>query len=78
MKLLLVHPVLGEVDLSRKKKKRAIFPPLSLGILAGMTPDDIEVEIVDENLEDINFDHDADMIGITSMTAAAPRAPLLS
>lgn len=74
MKLLLIHPILGEMPKEQKKKRRAIFPPLNLAIIAALTPPDIEVEIIDENLEDINYDTDADLIGITVMTAAANRA----
>jgi len=74
MKLLLIHPILGEMPKEQKKKRRAIFPPLNLAILAGLTPQDVEVELIDENLEDINYNTDAELIGITVMTAAADRA----
>ena len=31
----------------------AVMPPLGLAILAALTPPDLEIEIVDENVEDI-------------------------
>ncbi|MFQ5927706.1 MAG: B12-binding domain-containing radical SAM protein, partial [Terriglobia bacterium] len=51
-----------------------IVPPLNLAILAGLTPSDIEVQIIDESVEPIDFDTDADLIGITAMTNMAPVA----
>lgn len=53
---------------------RAAFPGLNLAIIAGITPPDVEVQIVDESVEPINFETDADLIGITGMTNVAPVA----
>ncbi|MEW6376442.1 MAG: radical SAM protein [Thermodesulfobacteriota bacterium] len=50
------------------------FPPLSVLTLAASTPEDVEVSIIDENLEPIRYEIDADLIGITVMTPQAPRA----
>jgi len=50
------------------------FPPLSLLTLASATPEDVEVSIIDENLEELNYGIEADLIGITVMTPQAPRA----
>jgi radical SAM superfamily enzyme YgiQ (UPF0313 family) len=50
------------------------FPPLSLTTLATFTPQDVEVEITDENLDEINFEDCADLVGITTMTPQANRA----
>lgn len=74
MKILFIHPDLGEIDPKGKKKRKAIFPPLSLGVLAGMTPSDVGVQLIDDKLEQIPYDTDADLVAITVMTAAAPRA----
>jgi len=73
MKILLVAP-------GRHRKKPGIIgrafhvPPLSLGILASLTPTDIEVELIDENLHDLSYDEAPDLVAITSLTAVAPRA----
>ena len=53
---------------------RAAFPGLNLAIIAAITPPDIEVRIIDESVEPIDFDCDADLIGITGMTNMAPVA----
>ena len=50
------------------------FPPLSVLTLAASTPEGIEVSIIDENLERIDFETDADLVGITVMTPQSTRA----
>ncbi len=50
------------------------FPPLSLLTLASQSPEDVEVSILDENIEKLNFYTEADLVGITVMTPQAPRA----
>jgi len=49
------------------------MPMLGLYRLAALTPDDIEVEIVDENVDEIEYGP-TDLVGISVMTPAAPRA----
>ncbi|MFZ1946873.1 MAG: radical SAM protein [bacterium] len=49
-------------------------PPLSLGILASLTPRNIEVNLLDENMQDLDFSDAPDLVGITCLTASAPRA----
>jgi radical SAM superfamily enzyme YgiQ (UPF0313 family) len=51
-----ILPVLG---------KRCIFPNLSMPTLAGLTPREHEVVLCDENVEPIDFDVDADLVGVT-------------
>jgi radical SAM superfamily enzyme YgiQ (UPF0313 family) len=48
--------------------------PLAVPTVAALTPSGIDVHIVDENIEEIPFEYDADLIGITVMTLQAPRA----
>lgn len=45
--------------------KKCVFPNLSLPTVAGITPPEHEVVLVDENVEDIDFDIEADIIGLT-------------
>ena len=71
-KLVLINPVNPRkggltVNLSSR------FPPLGLGIVAALTPEDWDIEIVDENFEPFSF-RDADLVGLTAFTAAATRA----
>jgi len=51
-----ILPVLG---------KRCIFPNLSMPTLAGLTPAEHEVVLCDENVEEIDFDAPADLVGVT-------------
>jgi radical SAM superfamily enzyme YgiQ (UPF0313 family) len=46
-------------------KKRCVFPNLALPTVAGLTPPSHEIVLCDENVEPIDFDTDADVVGIT-------------
>ncbi len=50
------------------------LPPLNLLMIAAYTPEEFEVEIIDEAFDDIDFDSVVDLVGITCMTPLAPRA----
>lgn len=71
-KLLLVNPRnRGRGGLAETLELR--YQPLALGIVAAHTPAGWEIELADENFE--RFRHrDADLVGLTAMTATAPRA----
>ena len=71
-KLLLVNPV-NTVRSGFSVNPSSRFPPLGLGILASLTPDSWEVELVDENFTDFDY-RDADLVGLTAFTSAANRA----
>lgn len=74
MKILLVNPGLSLPAPDSKKKHKGLFPPLNLALLAACTPRHHQVELVDEHLAELNPDAGADLVGITVMTAFAPRA----
>ncbi len=70
--LLLINPVNpSRAGLAINKGSR--FPPLGLGIIAALTPDGWEIDILDENLEPFKF-AEADLVGLTAFTSAANRA----
>jgi len=46
-------------------RKRCVFPNLALPTVAGLTPPPHEVVLCDENVEPIDFNTDADIVGIT-------------
>jgi len=46
-------------------KKKCVFPNLSLPTVAGITPREHEVVLCDENVEPVDFDTDADIVGLT-------------
>jgi radical SAM superfamily enzyme YgiQ (UPF0313 family) len=47
---------------------------LALPLLAALTPDDIEKEIIDENIRPINFDEKVDLVAMTVMIHLVLRA----
>jgi radical SAM superfamily enzyme YgiQ (UPF0313 family) len=51
-----------------------LAPPLVLPLLAGLTPPEVDVRLVDENVEPVDVNAAADWVAITCMTASAPRA----
>lgn len=72
MRVLLICPQGRCTAVGRKFKFP--FPTACLPVLAGLTPPDFEVRLVDEIVEDIDFDLEADLVGITLMTPMASRA----
>jgi len=78
MKILLIAPSSGKWKKVAKARffngKTFRFSLLSLLSVAAETPPDVKVKIVDEQVEDIPWDEQFDLVGITCMTALAPRA----
>jgi len=78
MKILLIAPTSGKWEKASRSKlfngKTFRFSLLSLLCVAAETPKDFQVTIIDEQIEDIPWHEDFDLIGITCMTALAPRA----
>ena len=57
---------------------KVLAPPLALPLLAALTPPEVEVRLLDENVEAVDTTADVDWVAITCMTASAPRAYALS
>ncbi len=75
MKIVLISPA---IDAEKRTNKGLMMPQLSLYILEGLTPKKHEVKIIEEEITDIDLDLDCDLVGISCMTANAPRAYELS
>ncbi|HIH29610.1 MAG TPA: B12-binding domain-containing radical SAM protein [Thermoplasmata archaeon] len=78
MKILLVFPRIehGATTYSDKGSWSSIlfgYPIITLPHLAGITPRQHTVKIVNENYEELDYNEQADLIGITSYTMTAPR-----
>jgi radical SAM superfamily enzyme YgiQ (UPF0313 family) len=78
MKVLLVKPSHFERNGTLVKLRKGRRIELTLPLLAALTPADIEVELVDETIQEVPFDTDSDLVGITSLTRNAPRAYALA
>ena len=75
-RLLLVdpYPRNNSYHLTASGRRAVWFPKLSLPVIAAYTPESWSVDLVDEAVQDINFDHPCDLVGISVMTCYAPRA----
>jgi radical SAM superfamily enzyme YgiQ (UPF0313 family) len=73
MKLTLIYPSVG-----RKENKPYVrawqMQPLSMALLASLTPPDVEVRFYDDRMEEIDFDEPTDLVAISVETFTALRA----
>jgi radical SAM superfamily enzyme YgiQ (UPF0313 family) len=65
---------LVRVTHKRTRAWQVFLRTLTLPVLAALTPSSIEVKITDERTESIDYESDADLIGLTYLTADAHRA----
>jgi radical SAM superfamily enzyme YgiQ (UPF0313 family) len=74
--LLLVdpYPRNNPYHLTASERRAVWFPKLSLPVIAAYTPADWDVVLVDEAVQDIDFDQPCDLVGLSIMTCYAPRA----
>jgi len=79
MKILLIYPKL-EHGITTHKDSNTPFsklfgnPSLTLPQIAAVTPQKHEVHILDENFEEVNYNNDYDLVGISVLTMTAPNA----
>lgn len=73
MKLTLIKPNIGRREHSLYVDEGRM-EPLQLGILAALTPEDIEVVMYDDRMEEIPYDEPTDVVAITVETFTARRA----
>jgi radical SAM superfamily enzyme YgiQ (UPF0313 family) len=77
MKIQLLSPA-GEIHRNKTGifKQSLRYAPLTLTTLAALIPEELnaEVTIQDEGVEPLDFDFDADLVGITAITGTAQRA----
>jgi radical SAM superfamily enzyme YgiQ (UPF0313 family) len=80
VRLYLINPSNQLVSMAKLKKNRwkryRIWKPLNLLVLAGLTPPEWEITIIDENLgiPDYSAMPQPDLVGITAFTSQANRA----
>ena len=71
-RLLLISPVAKNSLVGKNFNFR--LPVLGLLKIAALTPAGWQVTILDEKVEPLDLEQEADLVGITAMTAIAPRA----
>jgi radical SAM superfamily enzyme YgiQ (UPF0313 family) len=71
-KIVLISPVSHNKSLGEDVFFK--LPMLALPTLAAYTPDDCTIRMIDERIQVLDEKVDADLVGITAMTALAPRA----
>jgi radical SAM superfamily enzyme YgiQ (UPF0313 family) len=79
MRLLLINPCNPLVNISSKRNhwsKYRVWKPLGLLVLAGLTPKEWDITIIDENLETPDYEGmpRPDLVGVSAFTSQAPRA----
>lgn len=73
LKLTLIKPTIGRREHSLYVDEGRM-EPLMLGVLAGLTPSDVEVVLYDDRMEAIPFDEATNLVAITVETYTARRA----
>ena len=71
MKLFLIAPARSKEPYAFRKET---CPPLGLMYLAAYTPKEVQVRLINENVERIDYADIPDLVGITTMTATAAHA----
>ncbi len=80
MRIYLINPLNPVISITKTKESRwnkyRIWKPLGLLVLAGMTPGEWEILVMDENLERRDYETmpRPDLVGITAFTSQAERA----
>ena len=73
MRITFIKPTIGRREHSLYVDEGRM-EPLMLGVLAGLTPPDVEVELYDDRMETIPYDRPTDLVAITVETYTARRA----
>ncbi len=73
MKLTLIKPTIGRPEHSLYVDE-ARMEPLNLGVLAALTPPDVDVVMYDDRCEPIPYHHATDLVAITVETYTARRS----
>jgi radical SAM superfamily enzyme YgiQ (UPF0313 family) len=79
MRLLLINPRNSTVNVNNKSNywnKYRVWKPLGLLVLAGLTPPEWDITVVDENVDVPDYSRmpRPDLVGVTAFTSQAPRA----
>lgn len=72
--LILIYPAPDKDRFGSRRRRSTSVPKLNLSLLAAYADDLFDVHIIDETVEEINFEIKADLVAITVLTLVAKRA----
>ncbi len=78
MKVALINPRTDGTRVNSKLKKIATIFRVTLPVLAAYTPKDIDLRVYEESVEDIDFNEEFDLVGISVLTSSFQRAREIS
>ncbi len=73
MHITFVKPTLGRLA-DGPFRDEARMEPLNLGVLAGLTPEGVDVRLCDDRIDEIDYDEHTDLVAITVEAFTARRA----
>src|SRR5512136_1233000 len=74
MRITLIEPSRYRAGGLLLKARTLLFAPVTLPLVAALTPPDHDVRILIETLDDVDFSNRPDIVGLTATTARAYRA----
>ena len=74
MQVTFIKPTLGSLREGERFIDEARMEPLSLGILAGLTPPGVDCRLFDDRVDEIDYDEPTDLVAINIETFTARRA----
>lgn len=74
MLITFIKPTLGSLGDGERFIDEARMEPLSLGLLAGMTPPGVDCRLLDDRIDEIDYDEPTDLVAINIETFTARRA----
>ncbi len=74
MLVTFIKPTLGRTERGDRFIDDARMEPLSLGVLAGLTPAGVDVRLLDDRIDEIDYDEPTDLVAINIETFTARRA----
>lgn len=73
-KILFIYPASYDSENRLIKSGYSFLPFRTLPYLAALTPERYETRIIDELVDEVHFDEDADLVALTGMIRHMPRA----
>ena len=74
MQITFIKPTLGCLQDGERFVDEGRMEPLSLGVLAGLTPPGVDCRLFDDRVDEIDYDERTDLVAITVEAFTARRA----